>query len=78
MEDRAPIPFSSNLELRGYNMWFVVGLHRTKKGHNAIWVVVDGLTKSAHFILVKMTMIMDKLVQLLIDILWEFMVHLYT
>ena len=46
---------------------FVVGLPRTRKGNDAIWVVVDRLTKSAHFIPVKMTMSMDKLVQLYMD-----------
>jgi len=31
-------------------MDFVTALARSSKGHNAIWVVVDRLTKSAHFI----------------------------
>jgi len=29
---------------------FVTALRRSSKGHNAIWVIVDRLTKSAHFI----------------------------
>jgi hypothetical protein len=31
-------------------MDFIVGLSRTSRGHNSIWVIVDRLTKSAHFI----------------------------
>ena len=40
-------------------MDFVVGLPPSVKGHHAIWVVVDRLTKSAHFLPVKMTFSMD-------------------
>jgi hypothetical protein len=31
-------------------MDFIVGLPPTIKNHNSIWVIVDHLTKSAHFI----------------------------
>ena len=36
-------------------MDFVVGLPKTPKGYDSIWVIVDRLTKSAHFIPVKTT-----------------------
>jgi hypothetical protein len=36
-------------------MDFIVGLPRTSRGCNSIWVIVDRLTKSAHFIPVAMT-----------------------
>ena len=34
------------------SMDFVVGLARTSKGYDSIWVIVNRLTKSAYFILV--------------------------
>jgi hypothetical protein len=36
-------------------MNFIVGLPRTRTGYDSIWVVVDHLTKAAHFIPVKTT-----------------------
>jgi hypothetical protein len=36
-------------------MDFNVGLSRTQSGYNSIWVIVDRLTKVAHFIPVKTT-----------------------
>nr|GEV30326.1 putative reverse transcriptase domain-containing protein [Tanacetum cinerariifolium] len=45
-------------------MDFIVGLPRTPNGYDSIWVIVDRLTKSAHFLLVKTTDNMEKLTQL--------------
>jgi hypothetical protein len=36
-------------------MDFIVGLPHTRDGYDSIWVIVDRLTKVAHFILVKTT-----------------------
>jgi hypothetical protein len=36
-------------------MDFILGLPTTQKGNDSIWVIVDHLTKSAHFLLVKTT-----------------------
>jgi hypothetical protein len=36
-------------------MDFITRLPRTSKGYDSIWVIVDRLTKVAHFILVKTT-----------------------
>ena len=47
-------------------MDFVVGLPRTQQGHDAIWVIVDRLTKSAHFLPVKVSYSLNKLVEVYI------------
>jgi hypothetical protein len=36
-------------------MDFIVGLPRTQRGYDSIWVIVDRLTKVAHFMSVKTT-----------------------
>ncbi|KAL5539075.1 hypothetical protein UlMin_044227 [Ulmus minor] len=48
-------------------MDFVVGLPKTTKGHDAIWVVVDRLTKSAHFISIKTTFSLEQLANLYVQ-----------
>nr|GEX19530.1 putative reverse transcriptase domain-containing protein [Tanacetum cinerariifolium] len=45
-------------------MDFVSGLPRTPSGYNSIWVIVDCLTKSAHFLPMKKTDSIEKLAQL--------------
>ncbi|GJX69259.1 putative reverse transcriptase domain-containing protein [Tanacetum coccineum] len=45
-------------------MDFVSGLLRTLSGYDTIWVIVDQLTKSAHFLPMKKTDTMEKLTQL--------------
>lgn len=48
-------------------MDFLSGLPKTKKGFNSIWVIVDRLTKFAHFLPVKVNYPLDKLATLYID-----------
>ncbi|GJU80386.1 putative reverse transcriptase domain-containing protein [Tanacetum coccineum] len=43
---------------------FVSGHPRTPSGYDSIWVIVDRLTKSAHFLPIKKTNSMEKLTQL--------------
>ena len=45
-------------------MDFVVGLPRCQSGYDAIWVIVDRLTKSAHFLPVKNSESIEKLAEL--------------
>jgi hypothetical protein len=48
-------------------MGFIVGLSRTSRGYNSIWVIMDRLTKSAHFIPVAMTYRVGQYVELYIS-----------
>ena len=48
-------------------MDFVVGLPRTQKGHDSIWVIVDRLTKAAHFIPVRTDYGGEKLAKLYVE-----------
>jgi hypothetical protein len=45
-------------------MDFIVGLPQTRHGYDSIWVIVDRLTKVAHFIPVKTTYTGAKLAEL--------------
>jgi hypothetical protein len=45
-------------------MDFIVGLPRTQSGYDSIWVIVDRLTKVAHFIPVKTTYLGPQLAEL--------------
>lgn len=48
------------------SMDFIHGLPRTPAGNDSIWVIVDRLTKSAHFIPVKKSFSVDKLANIYI------------
>ena len=45
-------------------MDFVIGLPRTFRKHDAVWVIVDRLTKSAHFLPIQQSDSLDKLAKL--------------
>ena len=47
-------------------MDFVTHLPRTPKGHDVVWVIVDRLTKSAHFLAVRMTFTLKRFYRLYI------------
>jgi hypothetical protein len=48
-------------------MDFIVGLPRTQSGYDSIWVIVDSLTKVAHFIHDKMTNTRPQLAELYME-----------
>ena len=48
-------------------MDFMTELPLMKRKHDFVWVVVDRLTKSAHFILVRIDYSMDRLAELYVD-----------
>ena len=48
-------------------MDFMVGLLKTKRQHDSIWVIVERMTKSAHFIPLKYTYRAEDYAKLYID-----------
>ena len=48
-------------------MDFVVGLPRTASGKDTIWVIVDRLTKTAHFIPIRISFSLDRLAKLYVN-----------
>ncbi|GKD17219.1 putative reverse transcriptase domain-containing protein [Tanacetum coccineum] len=51
----------------GIAMDFVTKLHRTSSGHDTIWVIVDRLTKSAHFLPMREDYKMERLARLYLN-----------
>ena len=49
------------------SMDFIMGLPRTTNGYNSIWVIVDRLTKSAHFIPMKISYSARKYAEIYLD-----------
>ncbi|GKA10895.1 putative reverse transcriptase domain-containing protein [Tanacetum coccineum] len=48
-------------------MDFITKLPRSKNGHDTIWVIVDRLTKSAHFLAIREDYSMERLARIYID-----------
>ena len=48
-------------------MDFVSSLPKTTKRHDSVWVIVDRLTKTAHFIPVRTTYSLEKLAELYVQ-----------
>ena len=46
---------------------FVTHLLRTSRTHDTVWVIVDRLTKSAHFLAVQMTFTLEEFCKLYIQ-----------
>ena len=57
----------STWKWKDINMYFVVGFPLTQRQYDFIWVVLDRLTKSAHFIPVKSTYSAEDYARILID-----------
>ena len=48
-------------------MDFVVGLPRIFRKHDVVWVIVDRLTKSAHFLPIQQSDLLNKLARLYVS-----------
>ena len=55
------------MEVEHITMDFVIGLPRTQVDYDAIWVIMDRLTKSAHFLAIRNNFSLDKLAKLYIS-----------
>ena len=65
-EHQKPIGLIQPLELAEWKwehvtMDFVTHLPRTPRRHDTVWVIVDWLTKSAYFLVVRMTFTLEEL-----------------
>ena len=46
---------------------FVIGLPKTRRKNNTVWVIVDRLTKSAHFLQMRVNLPLQQLVELYVS-----------
>jgi hypothetical protein len=61
-----PLPIPS-WKWEDISMDFIVGLHNTSQKHNSIWVIIDRLTKTAHFLPVHTTYSAKKYAEVYLD-----------
>ncbi|GJR10356.1 putative reverse transcriptase domain-containing protein [Tanacetum coccineum] len=66
-KDIAVYPEIPEWKWENITMDFIVKLPRTRSGHDAIWVIVDRLTKSGHFLAVREDFKTEKLARLYIN-----------
>jgi hypothetical protein len=59
------------------SMDFIVGLPRTAKGFDSIWVIIDRLTKTAHFLPVKVKYTVATYAELYIARCWGLVLKCY-
>ncbi|GJV09264.1 putative reverse transcriptase domain-containing protein [Tanacetum coccineum] len=64
IRNRSCITKNTPMEMEKITMDFVTKLPKTSSGYNTIWVLVDRLTKFAHFLPIKETDIMERLMRL--------------
>ena len=55
------------MEVGNITMDFVSGFPLTQRKHDSVWVIVDKLTKSAHFLPVRLDYSMDRLAELYVN-----------
>ncbi|XP_057504736.1 uncharacterized protein LOC130788191 [Actinidia eriantha] len=67
-----PLPVAE-WEWENVTMDFVIGLPRSPRGHDAVWVIVDRLTKTAHFLSIQVTDSIETLSRLYIR--WIIRLH---
>ena len=48
-------------------MDFIIGIPMTQQGHDSIWVIVDRLTKSAHFVPINTRYLVEKYAELYVS-----------
>lgn len=59
-------------------MDFIIALSRIWRKHNAIWMIVNRLTKSAHFLPIRMKMSLEALVNIYVYILCIVLVYILS